>query len=200
MKPLWRNGHTDQPDLVALICILQLNVNHRERELMETSMATGKKPGGTAAGGGDPPSPDHSDEPADPKLPGEMLMAHLLALLKDWSGYGYELAQRLEEAGFSRYNSGSLYRTLRQMEGLGLISSFWDTSAAGPARRMYSLTKAGQLFLDNWIAMLDFHRRALDIYLGSARRAARGADAADDRDSPPPDRRRASKPSTRRKP
>lgn len=118
---------------------------------------------------------DGGGERADPKLPGEMLMANLLALLKDWSGYGYELAQRLEDAGFGRYNSGSLYRTLRQMEGLGLISSFWDTSAAGPARRMYSLTRAGQLFLDNWIAMLDFHRRTLDIYLGGAGKAATGA-------------------------
>lgn len=164
-------------------------------------MATGKKPGATAAGSGNPQSPGHSDEPADPKLPGEMLMAHLLALLKDWSGYGYELAQRLEEAGFSRYNSGSLYRTLRQMEGLGLISSFWDTSAAGPARRMYSLTKTGQLFLDNWISMLDFHRRALDIYLGSARRTAdTAADTAGDTDSQPPQRRRPSKPSIGRKP
>lgn len=115
-------------------------------------------------------TPDASGgERKDPKLPGEMLMAHLLALLKDWSGYGYELAQRLEQAGFGAYNSGSLYRTLRQMEGLGLISSFWDTSSAGPARRMYSLTQAGRLFLDGWIAMLDFHRRALDIYLDGSR-------------------------------
>lgn len=163
-------------------------------------MATGKKPDAIAADTGNSQSPGHGDELVDPKLPGEMLMAHLLALLKDWSGYGYELAQRLEEAGFSRYNSGSLYRILRQMEGLGLISSFWDTSAAGPARRMYSLTKAGQLFLDNWIAMLDFHRRALDIYLGSTRRGARRTNADGDRDSPPPDQRRTSKPSTRRKP
>ncbi len=162
-------------------------------------MATGKNHGENAAAGGNP-RPHGRDEPTGPKLPGEMLMAHLLALLKDWSGYGYELAQRLEEAGFSRYNSGSLYRTLRQMEGLGLISSFWDTSAAGPARRMYSLTKAGQLFLDNWISVLDFHRRALDIYLGSARRAAADAASEGDADSPPPSRRPASKPSTRRKP
>lgn len=145
---------------------------------------------------------DAEEERADPKLPGEMLMANLLALLKDWTGYGYELAQRLEDAGFGRYNSGSLYRTLRQMEGLGLISSFWDTSAAGPARRMYSLTRAGQLFLDNWIAMLDFHRRTLDIYLGGARKAAaRGGEESegeDTSDHPAPRQRRRSSASNRR--
>lgn len=146
---------------------------------------------------------DGEGERADPKLPGEMLMANLLALLKDWSGYGYELAQRLEDAGFGRYNSGSLYRTLRQMEGLGLISSFWDTSAAGPARRMYSLTRAGQLFLDNWIAVLDFHRRTLDIYLGGARdAAARGGDRSggdDPADKPAPRARRGNSAANRRR-
>lgn len=146
---------------------------------------------------------DGGGERADPKLPGEMLMANLLALLKDWSGYGYELAQRLEDAGFGRYNSGSLYRTLRQMEGLGLISSFWDTSAAGPARRMYSLTRAGQLFLDNWIAMLDFHRRTLDIYLGGARKAVAGSGdqsgGEDTSDNPAPRQRRRNSASNRRR-
>lgn len=132
--------------------------------------STGQKGSAGKAGRTAPPPID--DEPAEPKLPGEMLMANLLALLRSWSGYGYELAQRLEDAGFARQNSGSLYRTLRQMEGLGLISSFWDTSAAGPARRMYSLTGAGQLFLDNWISALDFHRRTLEFYLGGLGRPA----------------------------
>lgn len=129
-----------------------------------------------------------------PRLPGEMLTAHLLAMLKDWSGYGYELAQRLEEAGFGRYNTGSLYRMLRQMEGLGLISSLWDTSAGGPARRMYSLTRAGKLFLDNWMALLDFHRRTLDAFVGAAaptRRTDKDSKDSKDREASPPAARRA---------
>ena len=153
-----------------------------------------------AARNDDAAGQDRDGEGTDPKLPGEMMMANLLALLKDWSGYGYELAQRLEEAGFGRLNSGSLYRTLRQMEGLGLISSFWDTSAAGPARRMYSLTRTGQLFLDNWISMLDFHRRALDIYLGGARAAAGRSETKDKPDTSAPRQRRGGSSSTRRRP
>ena len=53
---------------------------------------------------------------------GDMLTAHLLALLKGWSAYGYELAQRLEEAGFGDLNKGSIYRLLRQMERSGLVT------------------------------------------------------------------------------
>jgi poly-beta-hydroxybutyrate-responsive repressor len=148
---------------------------------VERGMASGTKGKGSQGdGAGDAP-----------RLPGEMLTAHLLAMLKDWSGYGYELAQRLEEAGFGRYNTGSLYRMLRQMEGLGLISSLWDTSAGGPARRMYSLTRAGRLFLDNWMALLDFHRRTLDAFVGAAQAPTRRADKDAKASTRPPAARRA---------
>lgn len=107
-----------------------------------------------------------TDKPgASARLPGEMLTAHLLALLKNWSGYGYELAKKLEEAGFGTYNSGTLYRTLRQMESMGLISSLWDTSADGPARRMYNVTTAGSIFLTNWLRLVELHRSTLAQFM-----------------------------------
>lgn len=105
------------------------------------------------------------------KMPSEMLTAHLLALLKNWSGYGYELAKKLEEAGYGGFNSGTLYRTLRQMEKTGLISSLWDTSSEGPARRIYSLTKTGSLFLNNWITLLDMHKATLNRFVKIAEMA-----------------------------
>jgi poly-beta-hydroxybutyrate-responsive repressor len=100
-------------------------------------------------------------EPESPKVSptGDMLTAHLLAMLNGWSAYGYELAQRLEEAGLGQYNKGSIYRILRQMEDSGLVSSNWDTSKDGPARRIYDLTDTGSIFLKNWITMADMHRK-----------------------------------------
>ena len=94
-----------------------------------------------------------------------MLTAHLLAMLKGWTAYGYDLAQRLEEAGLGDYNKGTIYRTLRHMEALGLVSSNWDTSLNGPARRMYSLTDAGGLFLKNWLAILDAHKSMVEQFV-----------------------------------
>lgn len=88
----------------------------------------------------------------------DMLTANLLAMLEGWTAYGYDLAQRLEEAGLGNYNKGTIYRTLRHMEAMGLVSSMWDTSLGGPARRMYSLTGAGSIFLKNWLAILDTHK------------------------------------------
>ena len=98
---------------------------------------------------------------AGPRLHGEMLSTSLLAFLKNWNAYGYELSQSLKESGLPEFDSGTVYRTLRQLEGAGLVSSFWDTSESGPARRMYSLTKAGEIFLSGWIEALQNYQNVL---------------------------------------
>ncbi len=111
--------------------------------------------------------------PASIHPTGDMLTAHLLAMLKDWSGYGYELVQRLNEMGFGVYNTGTVYRALRHMEQMGLVSSMWDTTAAGPARRMYSQTQSGALFLSNWLALLSMHHSLLERFMTSKAPARR---------------------------
>ena len=98
---------------------------------------------------------------SEPRLHGEMLATSLLAFLKGCNAYGYQLSQQLSEAGLPQSDSGTVYRALRQLEGSGFVSSFWDTSDQGPARRMYSLTAAGELFLRTWIEALDRYHEVL---------------------------------------
>ena len=95
------------------------------------------------------------------RMHGDLLTTTLLAFLRNWNAYGYQLAQQLAQAGLPAFDSGTVYRTLRQLEKTGLVSSFWDTSESGPARRMYSLTKAGDLFLSNWIDVLGKYQAVL---------------------------------------
>ena len=97
----------------------------------------------------------------EPRLRGELLATSILASLRDWNAHGYELGKRLQNSGLPPFDSGTIYRTLRQLEETGLISSFWDTSASGPARRMYSLTKAGDIFLTGWIEVLQKYQAFL---------------------------------------
>jgi poly-beta-hydroxybutyrate-responsive repressor len=104
---------------------------------------------------------EHQESEPRPRLHGELLSTSLLAFLKNWNAYGYQLAQRLNESGLPDFDSGTVYRTLRQLERSGLVSSFWDTSASGPARRMYSLTAAGDIFLSGWIDILQNYQRVL---------------------------------------
>ncbi len=119
---------------------------------------------GAAAAAGANGRNGHEEEretPPQPRLHGEMLSTTLLAFLRGWNAYGYELTQRLAQAGLPQSDSGTVYRTLRQLERAGLVSSFWDTSESGPARRMYSLTAAGEAFLSGWIDILERYQRVL---------------------------------------
>ena len=129
---------------------------------------------------------DETDAAETPfRLHGDLLTTTLLAFLRNWNAYGYQLAQQLSQAGLPAFDSGTVYRTLRQLERTGLVSSFWDTSESGPARRMYSLTKAGELFLSNWIDVLGRYQAVLQKTLDGMD-AGRNTDEED-----PPRRRRA---------
>jgi PadR family transcriptional regulator, regulatory protein PadR len=111
------------------------------------------------------------------RMHGDLLTTTLLAFLRNWNAYGYQLAQQLASAGLPAFDSGTVYRTLRQLERTGLVSSFWDTSESGPARRMYSLTKAGDLFLSSWIDVLGRYQAVLQ-------KTIEGFDAGDDKTEP----------------
>ena len=98
---------------------------------------------------------------SEPRLHGEMLATSLLAFLKGCNAYGYQLNQQLNESGLPESDSGTVYRALRQLETSGFVSSFWDTSEQGPARRMYSLTAAGDIFLRTWLDALNRYQEVL---------------------------------------
>src|SRR2546422_7145011 len=100
-----------------------------------------------------------------PRLHGDLLSSSLLAFLRRWNAYGYQLVQELSKSGLAQFDSTTVYRTLRHLERAGLISSFWDMSESGPARRMYALTKAGEAFLDVWIEMFTRYQKVLNSAL-----------------------------------
>lgn len=87
-------------------------------------------------------------------------------MLRGWNAYGYQLAQRLRACGLPVFDQGTVYRTLRQLEKNGLVSSFWDTSDSGPARRMYTLTAPGEAFLAGWLDALDRYQSFLRTLWG----------------------------------
>lgn len=103
------------------------------------------------------------DEPQG-ALPRSFLRPCLLLLLKEGAAHGYDLLERLAELGF-RVDPGGLYRTLRSMEGEGLVVSCWEMPVAGPARRTYSLTSEGENWLRLWGGSLRESRRILDGFL-----------------------------------
>ena len=96
--------------------------------------------------------------------PRNWLVPVILLTLREWNSYGYELMERASAFGFEAMNPGTLYRTLRQMEKNGVVKSSWETSKGGPARRMYSITDAGEAYLDFWAQALEQYRRDMDAF------------------------------------
>jgi len=88
----------------------------------------------------------------------------ILLTLREWNSYGYELMKRTATFGFEAMNPGTLYRTLRQMEENGVVKSKWETSKGGPARRMYSITDAGEAYLEFWAKSLEQYQRNMDAF------------------------------------
>src|SRR5260370_34469309 len=86
----------------------------------------------------------------------------LLLMLREWSSYGYELMEKMGSFGLSMMNPGTFYRTLRQMEKDGVVRSNWDTSEAGPAKRIYSITEAGDGYLKYGAESLNQYKKMMD--------------------------------------
>ena len=91
----------------------------------------------------------------------------MLLMLREWSMHGYEVWERLMRMGFPGFDQNdraTVYRALRQLEKEGKVKSEWDTNSEGPARRVYSLTDAGEEFLKMWATGLDQYRKTLDFF------------------------------------
>lgn len=93
----------------------------------------------------------------------------LLLLLHNRKIHGYELIQYLGEYGFAEneLDPGTVYRHLRRMEEEGFISSEWDTSKGGPAKRLYQLTPEGVDVLHVWAEHITHNIRRLSKFIES---------------------------------
>ena len=62
---------------------------------------------------------------------------------------GWRVLARVE-----RFAEPALLLLLRGLEEEGLVSSEWDASSPGPAKRRYAITPAGEQLLDHWVEAL----------------------------------------------
>lgn len=114
-------------------------------------------------------STDQTGKSNSKKTPGvgapkDFMIPVLLLHLKNWNAHGYELMQKLTKFGFQSLDKGNFYRILRQLEKDELVISKWDTSSSGPAKRIYSITSAGEEYLDFWANSLEQYQKMLDQF------------------------------------
>jgi poly-beta-hydroxybutyrate-responsive repressor len=117
----------------------------------------------------------------------KLIQPAILAVLAEGPLHGYKLVERIGAGPIfhgRNPDSSGVYRALRTMERKGHVTSTWDLSAKGPARKSYELTAAGRCCLTHWIESLDAYRQRINVFLKAARKAmARG-------EAPPPKRSR----------
>jgi PadR family transcriptional regulator len=80
----------------------------------------------------------------------------VLVLLAGGGAHGYAITAQLEEMGITNgpVDVGQVYRTLRDLEAAGLVTSSWSSEPVGPQRRDYELTTDGYAAIDAWAAVM----------------------------------------------
>lgn len=108
--------------------------------------------------------------------PKNFLRACMLLLLTEQAAHGYELNERLRDFGLYHDEPGGVYRALRLLEHDGLVSSTWNTTGAGPARRTYALTAQGLAWLETWAEETRRAQEHLEAFFARFERVARVPD------------------------
>lgn len=103
-----------------------------------------------------------AEQTINPKLPRSFMTPWVLLLLKQWSLHGYLIMQHLNSMGFSEVDHPTLYKELRRLENQGFVSSEWETGDSGPARRVYSITDAGEELLQGWTEVVSGYQRMIN--------------------------------------
>jgi PadR family transcriptional regulator PadR len=94
----------------------------------------------------------------------------LLVMLHRGAAHGYNLLNGLDEFGIypGQKDPSLIYRALREMEEIGLVTSKWDPdSSLGPQRRVYQITQDGEDFLRGWVEDLRKTRQEIDALIAA---------------------------------
>jgi DNA-binding PadR family transcriptional regulator len=95
----------------------------------------------------------------------DLVDAWLVLLLAKGPRHGYQLADDLRSYGVMVVDHSYVYRALRKLEDLQLAESDWDFSATRrSARRVYHLTAAGEVALDEYACLVAVFARRLCQY------------------------------------
>jgi len=114
----------------------------------------------------DAPLPElpYQDCPCAGRNLDKLVQPAILTVLAREDVHGYVLVQLLAEMPMflgQKPDPTGVYRFLRQMEERELVTSTWDTSESGPAKRLYQLTATGRSCLVRWVETLATYHSSL---------------------------------------
>ncbi|GAC1359074.1 MAG: hypothetical protein NVSMB42_18350 [Herpetosiphon sp.] len=140
------------------------NTSSSNESISPDSTSDARSTGGDAPAGGSPR---------------DLLVPYILLAVSLQRAHGYLIEEYLKSLGFFGMEKSVLYRTLRGLEKDGLLQSAWEMSTSGPARRVYTITGAGQAHLNNGLSALQSYRRMIDQFFALYQPASPSAPVAE---------------------
>jgi len=97
----------------------------------------------------------------------------LLTLARVGTAHGYQILSEAEQFAVTHagVDNAAVYRALRRLEANGHVTSSWDTTGSGPARRLYTLTPSGHEHLAEWVDVMGEIVSSLGSLVKASRRA-----------------------------
>lgn len=97
---------------------------------------------------------------------GRWIEPFVLLLVAEQPSHGYSVIGRLDELGLTAdgVDVGMVYRTLRELDAEGLVTTEWGLES-GPPRREYRLTAEGRHALAEWAAVMVERKRLVEAFL-----------------------------------
>jgi PadR family transcriptional regulator PadR len=89
----------------------------------------------------------------------------VLALLAEGPRYAFDVVRDLGEVEGMVTSEGTIYPLLSRLRREGLVETAWQESSAGPPRRYYELTAAGDDALDRFVSQWRTFSAAVDHLL-----------------------------------
>ncbi len=106
------------------------------------------------------------------------LPAFILLLLAETPAHGGGIQSALKaRLPALKADSGAVYRVLQHLEQAGEVTSAWDTSHRGPARKEYRLTPAGWKKLEGWLEDIERRLEILHYFVATYKRLQKSAAA-----------------------
>jgi DNA-binding PadR family transcriptional regulator len=103
----------------------------------------------------------------------------LLTLARLGEAHGYQIVGEAEQFAVTHagVDGAAVYRALRRLETNGNVTSSWDTSGPGPARRLYTLTLSGYEHLAEWVDVMGEIASSLGNLVKASRRVLKEKEA-----------------------
>jgi len=100
----------------------------------------------------------------------------LLVLARLDTAHGYQIAAEAEPLAVTHagLDGAAIYRALRRLEATGCVTSGWDTSGGGPARRLYTLTNRGREHLGEWADVMERISASVEVLTRESRKLLKG--------------------------